>query len=282
MKIYQTIPLNLVLKSMNSKIFFPTYIFKRPLPWGQWHGLTLRTVAQPVPRGQWNGPLPWWQWHSPYLDDSGMAPYLDDSGTALTMRTVARPLPWGQWHGPYLEDSGCCYKGRQGPLCYHSRSLQDMPYKPPAASHPGTCLTGTAEAHGCPRHSSDLYIINTITINYSTNWSSTCWSFQIKSPPPHAPKVFLPVKTSFPAPEIFFPLKTSLYEKLPQGSHFLPNTKFQVFSRILVLNSRFFQGFLCQIPGTFIQILVIKISKCVKTDAGFLLLLWHKIPCISM
>ncbi len=54
---------------------------------------------------------------------------------------------------------------------------------------------------------------------------------------------------------------------LIQGSHFFPNTKFQVFSRFLVLNSRFFQGFLCQIPGAFIQILVLKILKCVKTDA---------------
>ncbi len=61
---------------------------------------------------------------------------------------------------------------------------------------------------------------------------------------------------------------------------FFPNTKFQVFSWFLVLNSIFFQVFLCQIPGTFIQILVTKISKCVKTDAGFPLLLWHKIPCI--
>ncbi len=53
-----------------------------------------------------------------------------------------------------------------------------------------------------------------------------------------------------------------------QGSHFFLNTKFQVFSRFLVLNSRFFHVFLCQIPGTctFKQILIIKISKCVKTD----------------
>ncbi len=56
--------------------------------------------------------------------------------------------------------------------------------------------------------------------------------------------------------------------------------KFQVFSRFLVIYSSFFQGFLCQIPGTFIPILVLKISKCVKTDAVFPLLLWHKIPCI--
>ncbi len=42
------------------------------------------------------------------------------------------------------------------------------------------------------------------------------------------------------------------------SSYFFLNTKFQVFSGVLVLNSRFFQVFLCQIPGTFIQILVIK------------------------
>ncbi len=57
------------------------------------------------------------------------------------------------------------------------------------------------------------------------------------------------------------------------GFPLFPNTKFQVFSRFLVLNSRFFQVFLCQIPGTFMQILVIKISKCAKTDEGFPLLL---------
>ncbi len=47
----------------------------------------------------------------------------------------------------------------------------------------------------------------------------------------------------------------------------------------LVLHSRFFQCFLCQMLDTFIQILVIKILKCVKTDVGFWLFLWHKIPC---
>ncbi len=57
-------------------------------------------------------------------------------------------------------------------------------------------------------------------------------------------------------------------------------------------NSRFSQGFWSQIPGFFkfffcakfqvrsYKMLVIQISECVKTDAGFSLLLWHKIPCI--
>ncbi len=59
-------------------------------------------------------------------------------------------------------------------------------------------------------------------------------------------------------------------------------SKYQIpdFLKVLVLNSSFFQGLLFQIPGTFIQILVIKTSKFVKTDAGFPLLLWHQIPCI--
>ncbi len=75
-------------------------------------------------------------------------------------------------------------------------------------------------------------------------------------------------------------ISTILWHYAIQGSHFFSNTTFKIFSRFLVLNSRFFQVFLCQIPGTFIQILVIKILKCVKTDGGFPLLLWHKIPCI--
>ncbi len=53
-----------------------------------------------------------------------------------------------------------------------------------------------------------------------------------------------------------------------QGSHFLSNTKLQVFSRFSVLNSRFYQVFLCQIPGTFIQILVIKILNVLKQMQG--------------
>ncbi len=67
---------------------------------------------------------------------------------------------------------------------------------------------------------------------------------------------------------IFRPTSNKLMEKpLIQGSHFYPNTKFS-------------QSLWSYIPGTFIQILVIKISKCVKTDARFRLLLWHKIPYI--
>ncbi len=63
-----------------------------------------------------------------------------------------------------------------------------------------------------------------------------------------------------------------------QGSHFFsPNTEFQVFDPKF---QGFFKFFVCKIPGTSTQILVIKISKCVKTDAGFPLLLWHKIHCI--
>ncbi len=44
-------------------------------------------------------------------------------------------------------------------------------------------------------------------------------------------------------------------------------------SRFLVPNSRFFQGFLCQIPGTFKAILAINILNCVKTDTRFPLFL---------
>ncbi len=50
---------------------------------------------------------------------------------------------------------------------------------------------------------------------------------------------------------------------------FFPNTKFQVFAEVFGSKFQlFFKFFMCQIPGTctFIQILVIKILKCVKTD----------------
>ncbi len=60
-------------------------------------------------------------------------------------------------------------------------------------------------------------------------------------------------------------------------SHFF--FKYQIPGFLKVFGPKFqvFSSFLCQIPGTFIQILAIKISKCIKTDAGFPLLLWHKI-----
>ncbi len=43
-----------------------------------------------------------------------------------------------------------------------------------------------------------------------------------------------------------------------------PISGFPLFSKYQIPG--FLKVFLCQIPGTFIQILVIKISKCVKTD----------------
>ncbi len=48
-----------------------------------------------------------------------------------------------------------------------------------------------------------------------------------------------------------------------QGSYFF--SKYQIPGFLKVLGPKF-QFFLYQIPGSFIQILVIKISKCVKTD----------------
>ncbi len=46
-------------------------------------------------------------------------------------------------------------------------------------------------------------------------------------------------------------------------------SKYQIPGFLKVFGPKFqiFQDFLCQIPGIFIQILVIKILKCVKTDA---------------
>ncbi len=63
---------------------------------------------------------------------------------------------------------------------------------------------------------------------------------------------------------------------LTQPNHLcpIPTPGFPLFSKYQM------SGFRCQIPGTSIQISVIKILKCVKTDAGFPLLWWHKIPCI--
>ncbi len=69
-----------------------------------------------------------------------------------------------------------------------------------------------------------------------------------------------------------------------QKGHRVPTfSKYQIPGFLKVFGPKFqgfFKSFLCQTPGTFIQILVTKISKCVKTDVGFPLLLWYIIPCI--
>ncbi len=60
-------------------------------------------------------------------------------------------------------------------------------------------------------------------------------------------------------------------------------SKYQIPDFLKVFRPKF-HFFVCQIPGTFTQILVIKILKCVKisisVSAKFPLLLWHNISYI--